>query len=154
MTPMVDTPAVVLASLLCVSFGSFASDVPKFSEIRETYLMELKNRNIPVFVSGCALHDGMSLLMQPAGGQPGKYVELYWKNGDRSDPSVINAANVKIRTQEYLGEILHGGLQTWRVTNSAVNQLINSPFQLLRSNEFDRIINLRPTKKCNTRDPG
>lgn len=142
------------ALILFISFGSLASDVPKFSELQETYLMELKNRSIPVFVSGCALHDGMSLLIQPVRIQPGKYVELHWKHSDRTDPSVINAASVEIGSQEYLGEILHGGLQTWRITNSIVNQLIHAPFRLFQVAEFDRIIYLRPIKKCNIRDPG
>jgi len=144
---------MILIAIL-IRLNAFASDIPRFSELRNAYLAEVQKQNRPIFISGCALRGGMSVLIQPAGAQPGKYLEIYWSRGEQGDPVMINVANIDIGKNEPLGEIMHGGLQTWRITNSIVKQLIHSPFQVFLPSDFDRIVRLRPSRRCDTKDPG
>lgn len=122
--------------------------------VRNTYLKTLEQQGIPAFVSACSLRGGMFLLIQPVANRTGMFFELYWKDGAREYSSLINEADVEIGDQVELGEFLHGGLQTERITNSIVHQLIKLPFRIYLPSEFDRIVKINPRTKCDTRDPG
>lgn len=125
-----------------------------YSQIRKSYLQEYESKGIPVLVARCALPHGMALLIQPIGERHGKFIEIYWTRGNRSNPDILNAGDITIGIEETLTEMLHGGLGTWRILNALTQRMSKLPFQLFPPIEFDRIVQLHPTKKCDVRDPG